>query len=62
MPDPNPPAARAARPSFLRGLFAGQIHDALLFPFPDPLERRDRGEAETVRRLLRALDEMRPAG
>lgn len=59
----SPPAApRAARPSFLRGLFAGQIHDALLFPFPDPLERRDPGEAATVRHLLRALDEMRAGG
>ncbi len=63
MPDtPKPAAPRAARPSFLRGLFAGQIDDALLFPYPDPLERRDRGEAETVRRLLRALDEMRAGG
>jgi acyl-CoA dehydrogenase family protein 9 len=62
MPEPTPPAPRAARPSFLRGLFAGQIHDALLFPYPDPLERRDGGEAATVRRLLRALDEMRAGG
>jgi acyl-CoA dehydrogenase family protein 9 len=62
MPDPIKPAPRAVKPSFLRGLFAGQIQDALLFPYPDPLERRDRGEAETVRRLLRALDEMRAGG
>jgi acyl-CoA dehydrogenase family protein 9 len=62
MPEPTRPPAREARPSFLRGLFAGQIHDALLFPYPEPLERRDRGEAATVRRLLRALDEMRAGG
>ena len=63
MPDtPTPAPARASRPSFLRGLFAGQIHDALLFPYPEPLERRDPGEAATVRRLLRALDEMKAGG
>lgn len=65
MPDSSTTASatpRAAKPSFLRGLFAGQIHDALLFPYPDPLERRDPGEAATVRRLLRALDEMRAGG
>jgi acyl-CoA dehydrogenase family protein 9 len=61
-PSKSSGAPRAAKPSFLRGLFAGRIQDALLFPFPDPLERRDPGEAAVVRRLLRALDEMRAGG
>ena len=70
MPEPQqpPPAgARAAdrrpvRPSFLRALFSGVIDDARLFPFPEPLERHDPGEARTVRRLLTAFDAMRDAG
>jgi alkylation response protein AidB-like acyl-CoA dehydrogenase len=45
--------------SFVRGLFAGEIHDELLFPFPAPLDERDPDEARTVRRLLSALDDMR---
>ena len=46
------------QPSFTRGIFAGAIHDSLLFPYPDPLDRRDPDEARIVRRLcadLRAL-------
>jgi acyl-CoA dehydrogenase family protein 9 len=54
--------AKQPKPSFLRGLFAGEIHDSLLFPYPEPLERRDAGEARTVRRLIAALHEMRDAG
>jgi alkylation response protein AidB-like acyl-CoA dehydrogenase len=46
-------------PSFVRGLFAGTIHDDLLFPYPAPLDERDPDEARTVRRLLGALDRMR---
>ena len=46
-------------PSFVRGLFAGAIHDELLFPFPAPLDERDPEETRTVRRLLAALDTMR---
>jgi acyl-CoA dehydrogenase family protein 9 len=49
-------------PSFVRGIFAGAIHDALLFPFPPPLERRDPDEARTVRRLVDALHGMRAEG
>jgi acyl-CoA dehydrogenase family protein 9 len=45
--------------SFVRGLFAGNIHDSLLFPFPAPLDERDPEETRTVRRLLAALDTMR---
>ncbi|HEU4629372.1 MAG TPA: acyl-CoA dehydrogenase family protein [Gemmatimonadaceae bacterium] len=47
MPDPHP--------SFTRGLFAGVIHSELLFPYPEPLERRDPDEARTVRRLIDGL-------
>ena len=46
-------------PSFVRGLFAGALHDELVFPFPPPLDVRDPDEARTVRRLLAALDGMR---
>ena len=45
-------------PSFVRGIFAGAIHDSLLFPFPAPLSDRDPDEAATVRRLLSELDRM----
>src|SRR6476620_4841248 len=44
--------------SFVRGIFAGEIHDVLLFPFPAPLQERDPEEAATVRRLLADLDRM----
>ena len=44
--------------SFVRGIFAGTIHDELLFPFPPPLDERDPEEARTVRRLLASLDRM----
>ncbi len=55
---PTPPATIAEKPSFLRGIFAGVVHDELLFPYPAPLDRRDPDEARLVRRLigdLRAL-------
>jgi len=45
-------------PSFVRGIFAGAINDAALFPFPATLEERDPDEARTVRRLLASLDRM----
>jgi acyl-CoA dehydrogenase family protein 9 len=44
--------------SFLRGLFAGAIDDALLFPYPPPLDARDPEEARVVRRLVDDLREM----
>ena len=59
---PAPAADARTLPSFVRGLFAGEIHDRLLFPFPDPLEQRDPEEATVVRRLLGALSDMRAAG
>ena len=45
-------------PSFVRGIFAGAIHDTLLFPFPAPLNERDPEETRTVRRLLADLERM----
>jgi len=53
--DPGPGARAAAAPSFVRGLFGGAIHDALFFPYPDPLDRRDPEEARVVARLIREL-------
>ena len=42
-------------PSFTRGLFAGVIHDSLLFPYPPPLDQRNAEEAGVVRRLMADL-------
>jgi alkylation response protein AidB-like acyl-CoA dehydrogenase len=52
-PDPAP------RASFTRGIFAGVVHDGLLFPFPDSLDVRDPDEARTVRKLIERLEELR---
>jgi alkylation response protein AidB-like acyl-CoA dehydrogenase len=49
-------------PSFVRGIFAGAIHDDLLFPFPATLDARDPEEARTVRRLLADLERLRASG
>ncbi len=49
-------------PSFVRGIFAGAIHDDLLFPFPETLAQRDPEEARTVRRLLADLDRLVASG
>jgi acyl-CoA dehydrogenase family protein 9 len=49
-------------PSFVRGIFSGALHDALLFPFPDSLDRTRPDEARTVRRLIGALRDMHAAG
>jgi acyl-CoA dehydrogenase family protein 9 len=49
-------------PSFVRGIFAGAIHDDLLFPFPAPLSVRDPEETRTVQRLLRDLARMSTSG
>jgi alkylation response protein AidB-like acyl-CoA dehydrogenase len=45
--------------SFVRGIFAGAIHDSLLFPFPASLEERNPEETRTVRRLLSDLERLR---
>ena len=42
--------------SFTRSLFAGEIHDDLIFPYPDSLEERDPAEAAIVSRLIRELN------
>src|SRR5881398_1119573 len=49
-------------PSFVRGIFAGALHDSLLFPYPPPLDRRDPAEARLVRRLIDDLRQMRLEG
>ncbi len=46
------------KPSFARGIFAGAIHDSLLFPYPDTLDKRDPDETRTVDRLIRELRAM----
>lgn len=51
-------APRADLPSFTRGLFLGDIQHELLFPFPEPLERRDAAEAAVVRRLIGDLRQL----
>ena len=48
-------AQTAEKPSFLRGMFSGVVHDELLFPYPAPLDRRDPDEARVVSRLIAGL-------
>ncbi len=43
------------RASFTRGLFAGEIHDQLLFPYPPPLAESNPREAAVVARLVAAM-------
>ena len=47
-----------AKPSFLRGVFAGAIHDSLIFPYPPSLDVRDSSEGRVVERLLGDLRRM----
>jgi acyl-CoA dehydrogenase family protein 9 len=49
-------------PSFVRGCFSGALHDALLFPYPEPLDAYDPAEAKEVKRLIDALRQMRREG
>jgi len=42
----DPPA------SFTRGIFAGAVHDSLLFPYPETLDESNPGEAKLVRELI----------
>jgi alkylation response protein AidB-like acyl-CoA dehydrogenase len=46
------------KPSFVRGIFNGAVHDALLFPYPPPLDRRDPDEARRVGGLIDRLREI----
>jgi acyl-CoA dehydrogenase family protein 9 len=55
-------SSSANAPSFLRDLFAGDINEALLFPYPDTLDARSAAEAATVRRLIDAVHEMVASG
>ena len=51
-----------SRPSFLRGVFSGTIHDPLLFPYPAPLEARDPEETRVVSRLIGELRRLEREG
>ena len=46
----------------LRSLFAGEIVDDLIFPYPAPLDERNPDEAKTVRRLVDAFNAMVASG
>lgn len=50
------------KPSFLRGLFAGDIADELVFPYPAPLDERNPAEANVVQRLVTSLNAMVSSG
>jgi alkylation response protein AidB-like acyl-CoA dehydrogenase len=50
------------KPSFTRGIFAGAVHDDLLFPYPASLEIRDPEETAVVRRLIGEIDRMEREG
>jgi acyl-CoA dehydrogenase family protein 9 len=54
--------ANEAKASFTRGIFAGAVHDDLLFPYPPSLGQRRPDEAATVRRLAAELDRMQRTG
>jgi acyl-CoA dehydrogenase family protein 9 len=54
--------AAADKPSFLRDLFAGDINESLLFPYPLTLDERDAEEAATVQRLVASLNGMVASG
>ena len=58
----RPDSLTEVTPSFTRGIFAGVVHDELLFPYPEPLDRRSPDEAAVVRRLATELDGMQRNG
>jgi alkylation response protein AidB-like acyl-CoA dehydrogenase len=58
----RPESLTESRPSFTRGIFAGAVHDDLLFPYPASLEERNPEEAALVRRLAKDLDRMVETG
>jgi alkylation response protein AidB-like acyl-CoA dehydrogenase len=58
----RPDSLNEVRPSFTRGIFAGVVHDELLFPYPEALDRRNPDEAALVRRLAGDLDRMERSG
>ena len=55
-------SAAPSKPSLLRGLFHGDITDALLFPYPATLDERRPDEAATVTRLITSLNAMVTSG
>jgi alkylation response protein AidB-like acyl-CoA dehydrogenase len=50
------------KPSFLREVFSGAIHESLVFPYPAGLDVRNPLEARVVRRLIDALMDMQQSG
>lgn len=54
----RPEVLTESRPSFTRGIFAGAVHDDLLFPYPNSLDERNPDEAAVVRRLAADLDRL----
>jgi len=58
----RPEVLTESRPSFTRGIFAGVVHDDLLFPYPNSLEERSPDEAAVVRRLATELDRLHRDG
>jgi len=50
------------QPSFLRGLFAGDIDGSLIFPYPRSLDERAPDEAVVVRRLIASVHELVATG
>jgi acyl-CoA dehydrogenase family protein 9 len=54
----RPEVLTESRPSFTRGIFAGAVHDDLLFPYPNSLDERNPEEAAVVRRLAADLDRL----
>ncbi len=52
-----PQEVPSAAVSFTRGLFAGAVHDSLVFPFPPELDEADPNETRTVRRLIATFRE-----
>jgi acyl-CoA dehydrogenase family protein 9 len=59
---PESTADRETKSSFTRGLFAGVVDDALIFPYPPTLDKRNPEEAVVVRRLSGEIDRMEQAG
>ncbi|MEP6764240.1 MAG: acyl-CoA dehydrogenase family protein [Gemmatimonadaceae bacterium] len=51
-----------AKLSFMRGLFAGEIADELMFPYPPPLDQRNAAEAESVRKVITYINGMVASG
>jgi acyl-CoA dehydrogenase family protein 9 len=48
--------------SFVRGLFEGELHERLLFPYPAPLSARSPEDAATAQRLVAELHRLVDAG